>query len=212
MVLASEVTERQLAELAGNLVKEQEGTKPTTSTVSTISTTSTISTISTTNDISFNSITSLLSQHKFLLVTMAQKFFGPDFNAEEEWAKLEAPVAASWEMDIEQADLVGVQEAEVIDLTSPDDDMEYVELIGVQEAEVIDLTSPDDDDDVFFPSPAASPAPAPPSPAPAPLSPAPAVSPPAPIPRHAAFNGDYHKNPYNFKHYGLNYLGLYVDN
>ncbi|XP_022088653.1 uncharacterized protein F54H12.2-like [Acanthaster planci] len=29
---------------------------------------------------------------------------------------------------------------------------------------------------------------------------------------NAAFNGDYHKNPYNFKHYGLNYLGLYVDN
>ena len=29
---------------------------------------------------------------------------------------------------------------------------------------------------------------------------------------NTAFNGDYHKNPYNFKHYGLNYLGLYVDN
>ncbi|XP_022111113.1 uncharacterized protein LOC110990422 isoform X1 [Acanthaster planci] len=84
---------------------------------------------------------------------MAQKFFGPNFNAEEEWARLEAPVAASRKMDIEQADLVGVQEAEVIDLTSPDDDMEYVELIGVQEAEVIDLTLPDDDDDVFLPSP-----------------------------------------------------------
>ncbi|XP_022111114.1 uncharacterized protein LOC110990422 isoform X2 [Acanthaster planci] len=61
---------------------------------------------------------------------MAQKFFGPNFNAEEEWARLEAPVAASRKMD-----------------------MEYVELIGVQEAEVIDLTLPDDDDDVFLPSP-----------------------------------------------------------
>ena len=29
---------------------------------------------------------------------------------------------------------------------------------------------------------------------------------------NTAFNGDFHKNPYNFKHYGLNYLGLYVDN
>ncbi|XP_022106001.1 uncharacterized protein F54H12.2-like [Acanthaster planci] len=29
---------------------------------------------------------------------------------------------------------------------------------------------------------------------------------------NTAFNDDYHKNPYNFKYYGLNYLGLYVDN
>ena len=29
---------------------------------------------------------------------------------------------------------------------------------------------------------------------------------------NVSFNGDYRRNPFNFKHYGLNYLGLYVDN
>ncbi|XP_022088680.1 uncharacterized protein LOC110978197 [Acanthaster planci] len=72
---------------------------------------------------------------------MAQKFFGPNFDAEEEWARLEAPVAdegpmwgqvvpppaphaspmypPSWEMDMEHVELFGMEEVEVIDLTSP---------------------------------------------------------------------------------------------
>ncbi len=29
---------------------------------------------------------------------------------------------------------------------------------------------------------------------------------------NSSFNGNYNKNPFNFKHYGLNFLGLYVDN